>query len=77
MNPTCETEEYARVLFKSMENKAKKAPINIFAKPNRSTPTPHTESYKNRFELMTTAPKIPVFVKTPDNRADAGAGALG
>ena len=70
-------EEQASVRFKSMEKTASSAPPNIVSTPIPSINFPQVSSCQNRLQLVTKIPKIPVLVKIPDNKAEAGAGATG
>ena len=77
INPIWETEEQASVRLKSMENSASTAPITIVATPNARMTVSHIPSCGNILQLITSTPKIPVFVRIPDKSALAGAGATG
>ena len=70
-------DEQARVRFKSTEKTASTAPssIVIAAGISRRLPQPGTPS-KSQQEMPIT-PKTPLFVRMPESRALAGAGATG
>ena len=77
INPIWDTEEQARVRFKFTENQASKAPKNMVIRPRQAMKNPHPLSAPKRPKDTTMMPNIPVFVRIPDSRALAGAGATG
>ena len=77
IKPTWETEEHAKVRFKSTENTPSTAPKNIVITPSTRTRNPKRSSPKRTEPQSRIIPRIPAFVSTPDKRADAGAGATG
>ena len=70
-------DEQASVRFKSIEKRAKSAPKNIVIVPRIKIKLPQGISKRKILTLMATPPKIPDFVKTPDNKLEATAGATG
>ena len=77
IKPIWDMDEQASVRFKSTENTARSAPPNIVSRPIPSKSRPQFASCRKILQLTASTPKIPAFVKMPDKRALAGAGATG
>ena len=77
MNPICDMDEQASVLFRLTENRARSAPRNIVTSPRTNTTVPNVRLSKRTVVPVMRIPKMPTFVRIPDSRADAGDGATG
>ena len=77
MKPICDIDEQAKVLLRFMLKIPRRAPPNIVMTPRTRIIKPQALSVLKMFRLITRTPNIPDFVRIPESRADAGAGATG